>query len=233
MPMLTLAACSSKNIVYSGVHHGKKLTVKNVREKSLFNDYFYQTLKLGSLPELEIKDITTNKGVPYSMDLYTNRPHYFSDTAEITYLNQVDTARNVNAILYLSPGKFSKNAFEQYAAFFNNGWHAIKDSIILDQGYRTLNIIGLVHGSDKDFELNFSGEHEGSQVILSVWTNGEIHYKFSGGIQSTNLSAKVQMPGKIILLKKEGGSLTPEILRAFKDAGGKNLYDYFVVKNEF
>jgi len=231
--LLGLIGCTSKNTIHTSKYEGQEVTIKNVKKKSLFNDYFYQTLQLGSLPELKITDVTSNRGMPYSMDLYADAPHYLIDAGHTPYLNSIDTARVVNAILYLSPDEFSKAAFEKYAGFFKNGWDAVKDNIVLDQGYRSLKIAGLVHGSDKDFERNFSGEDDGRKVILSVWTNGEIHYKFNGGLQSTNLSPKVQMPGKIVLLRKEGGSLTPEVLRNFKDEKGKSMYDYFIVKTEF
>ena len=68
--------------------------------------------------------------------------------------------------------------------------------------------------------------------MITIKTNGDIFYGDDNSIESVNLSAKVQMPGKIIRILKGGGGLSKDNLRNYKGKSGKSLEVYFNVEEE-
>lgn len=210
-------------MIYETEYNGQKIQVKNVEKKRLFSTKLYQSMQVGKLKALEISEFTTSMGMPYSDDIYGNAPHIYIDS-----LPPGDGSK-VKVMLYLSPQRYSPEAFERYAAFMRSGWQEIKDKIVLDQGYRTIDIGGIVYGNDADFEQIFRNEHN---KTITIKTNGDIFYGDDYGVESVNLSDRVAMPGKVIRILKAGGVISKDNLRDYKDKSGKSPEAYFGVEEE-
>ena len=223
--LVVLHSCNTRTTIYKGQYNGQTIEVKNIEKKDPFSLKLSQTIQLGNLKPLEISEFTTNGGMPFSDDLYGNTIHQFMDT---THSDEIANNPALKVMLYVSPEKYSVDEFNQYAAFMRSEWTKIKDKIELNQGYRKINIGGMLYGKDEDFEQIFTTQNG---YAVTIKTNGDIFYGRKG-VESTNLSHKVGMPGKVIMLLKQGGDLNMMKLKDFKDKNGKTLFDYFNIKQE-
>ncbi len=221
LAFLFISCNTHTDIIYETVYNGQKIRVKNVEKKGLFSTKFSQTLRWGKRKALDISEFTTNTGMPYSDDIYGNARRIYIDSLP------TDNSTKTKVMLYLPPQKYSPQEFEQYAAFMRSGWQEIKDKVVLDQGYRTIDIGGIVYGNDADFEQIFRNEHN---KTITIKTNGDIFYGDDHSIESTNLSDRVAMPGKVIRILKAGGVINKDNLRDYKERSGKSPEDYFVVE---
>lgn len=223
LAFLFISCNTHTDIIYETVYNGHKVRVKNVEKKGLFSTKLSQTLRWGKLKALDISEFTTSTGMPYSDDIFGDAPRIYIDSLS------TDNSTKTKVMLYLPPQKYSPQEFDQYAAFMRLGWQEIKDKIVLDQGYRSVDIGGLVYGNDADFEQLFRNEHN---KTITIKTNGDIFYGDDSGVESTNLSDRVAMPGKVIRILKAGGVINKDNLHNYKNRLGKSPEAYFNVKGE-
>jgi hypothetical protein len=172
--------------------------------------------------------------VPYTDDVYGNAPHAYIDTTAFYRLEKRydgDTVRST--MLYLSPKKFTKAEFEEYADFFKNKWNEAESSINKEYGYLSNHIVGLVYGTPQTFTKTFSLQKEKSKLYFTITPDGAIEYMEDDGrttsFNGSSLSEKVQMPGKLIFIDGKY-SFTIEDMRQYKDEKGKTMEDYFAVQ---
>lgn len=225
---IMLFGCTSKETQYQGSFEGRSYRFVNLIRNQIFSKAYSQQLSVDGLSALSIDDKTTSKGYPYNLAIYGQVPHVILDSHSYTYKNGYDdTAQNL-AVLYVSPEKFSEADFKYFASFFSREWLVIKNKVPLSQGYRNLQIVALVYGTDEQFTRKF--KNNSTKTTIEVWTDGQIHYRTGDAIQSTNLSAKVQMPGNKIYLLNPFSTFTPESLKEYKDQNGKPVYDYFTIE---
>ena len=96
--------------------------------------------------------------------------------------------------------------------------------------------MGTVYGNPSDFTRKFTGTYMQSIVSLVIENDGRIRLEQDGGSGAeygTNLSRYIEMPGKIIKIRKiDGGYFTSAVLAKFIDASGKSPADYFTVVEE-
>ncbi|MGC4232924.1 MAG: hypothetical protein QM594_08090 [Niabella sp.] len=212
-----LWGCISKNELYKGNLEGKEYRFQQVTKNQGFNKAYSQTLKIEGISNgLDINAESTSPGYPYSFNIYKDIPYIILDSVSYQYKNEYNDAAKHFATLYINPDKFSKDDFEQFADFFQNEWNNIKNKVPLNQGYRTLQIVALVYGTDKQFERQYMNKETPATKTITIKTDGQILYsEATGSVQSTNLSEKIQMPGKIIYVEKDG-QYSIDNLRAFK-----------------
>ncbi|HRP55539.1 hypothetical protein [Agriterribacter sp.] len=222
LPFLFISCNTQTSMIYETTYNGQAVTVKNIIKKRLFSTKLSQTIQWGKLKALDISEFTTNTGMPYSDDIYGDAPRVYTDTPASGGSNKI------KVMLYLPPREYSPEEFEQYAAFMRSGWQEIKDKIVLDQGYRVIDIGGIVYGNDIDFEQVFRND---DNKKITIKTNGDIFYGDDNSVESVNLSATVQMPGKIIRILK-GGALNRDNLRNYKNKSGKSPETCFSVEEE-
>lgn len=218
-----LWGCTSKEELYKGNFEGKSYSFQQVMKKQIFNKAYSQTLKIEGISKiLSIDAETASPGYPYSFDIYKDVPHIVLDTVSYQYKNEYDdTAKNF-ATLYIHPDKFSKEDFELLSNFFTTEWQSIKSKVPLNQGYRMLNIVALVYGTDKQFERQYLNKETPATKTITVQTDGQILYsEAKGSVQSINISDKLQMPGKIIY--KTDGQYSLDDLRAFRSSKDRPL----------
>lgn len=215
-----LWGCTSKDELYKGNFEGKEYRFQQVTKNQGFNKAYSQTLKIETVSNvLHIDDKNTSPGYPYSFDMYKGVLHIILDSVSYQYKNGYDNTAKDFAVLYVHPNKFSKEDFEVFSKFFQNEWQNIKSKVPLNQGYRTLQIVALVYGTDEQFTHRF----ENGKQSIEVWTDGQVNYSSgAGSVQSINLSEKIQMPGKKIYVS-ENGQFTMDELRAFRNKKDKPL----------
>ena len=215
-----LWGCTSKDELYKGNFEGKEYRFQQVTKNQGFNKAYSQTLKIETVSNvLHIDDKNTSPGYPYSFDMYKGVLHIILDSVSYQYKNGYDNTAKDFAVLYVHPNKFSTEDFEVFSKFFQNEWQNIKSKVPLNQGYRTLQIVALVYGTDEQFTHRF----ENGKQSIEVWTDGQVNYSSgAGSVQSINLSEKIQMPGKKIYVS-ENGQFTMDELRAFRNKKDKPL----------
>ncbi|GAB3999619.1 hypothetical protein GCM10028807_50360 [Spirosoma daeguense] len=221
--------CTSKKEQFIGIADGKSYTFYTHTVNRIFNKAYYQSLQLAGIQKpLPIDDKTTSPGYPYSLEVYKNVPHVVIDSVSHTYQNNYDESGKNFAVLYVNPQDFSRRNFEDFAHFFQTEWLCVKTNVALQQGYRSLNIVALVYGTDEQFTHHFANGKES----IDVWTDGAIYYDTgNGSLESTNLSKKVQMPGEIIAVQKNGKFSLAD-LKNYRDKINKSLSSYFQLKEE-
>ncbi|MBX3144200.1 MAG: hypothetical protein KF813_10620 [Trueperaceae bacterium] len=234
--LLGLLGCTTRERLFVGDVGGRRLEVQSAEKRHPMGNQYWTILRWGDLPPVEIRHETTSAGPPYSLSIYGTAPVAAADTAESHYRSTYvpfERSLPVPVMLYFDPSKFSRAQFDQYAAFFNEHWQQVADRITLDQGSRTVEIVGLVLGRDADFVRRFERVGGNAQGKLVVWTNGDIHWEREMSISSTNLSRNVQMPGFQVMLRTgidmPGSDLTLDGLRNYRDAAGNAFTDLFDV----
>jgi len=212
-----LWGCTSKEELYNGIFEGKPYAFQQVTKNQGFNKAYSQTLKMEGISNtLHIDAETTSPGYPYSFDVYRNVPHIILDSVSYQYKNEYDDTAKHFAVLYIHPDKFSKEDFEVLTDFFQSEWQNIKNKIPLNQGYRALQIVALVYGTDKQFERIYLNKETSATKTITVQTDGQILYsETSGSVQSTNISEKIRMPEKAIYVQ-QGGQYSLDELCAFR-----------------
>lgn len=226
-----LWGCTSKEELYKGSFEGKAYIFQQVTKNQVFNKAYSQTLNIEGISNtLHIDAETTSAGYPYSFDIYKNVPHIILDSISYQYKNEYDDTAKHFAALYINPDKFSKGDFEVFSDFFQNEWQSIQSKVPLNQGYRTLQIVALVHATDKQFEQKYLNKETSSIKTITIRTDGQVLYsEAAGSVQSTNLSEKIQMPGKIIYVEKDG-QYSIDDLRAFRSSRDRALELDFQLK---
>lgn len=229
--LLSLLGCTSRERQFVGDVGGRRLEVQTAERREPMSTKVWAILRWGDLPPIAIDSDSTSAGPPYSLSIYGSAPLAAADQATAAYQNAVvpfERSAPVPVVLYLDPARFSRSQFDQYAAFFRDHWPQVAAGVRLSQGFRDVIVVGLVHGRDADFVRRFERAGGGGPGRIAVWTDGSIHLEVGGGVRSTNLSRKVQMPGYRILLQA-GGELRMEELRSYLDASGAALTDVFEV----
>lgn len=222
---MLLFGCTSKKMQHSGTFQEKKYTIINVTNDYLTNEAYSQDLQIEGMPVLHIDDINVSKGYPYSFDIFKSTSYEILDSTSISYQNEYDSQARNYAVLYIDPARFSEADFKFFASFFKEEWPKIKDSILLEHGYRRLQPVAIVYGNDAQFSHSFKNPE--NQHSIEVWTDGEVHYDIGDGVQSANMSFKVQMPGNRIFITKPYTLLNSENITQYKDSNGKTLGDFF------
>ncbi len=94
-------------------------------------------------------------------------------------------------------------------------------------------IMGTVHARLTQFNKIYYGEYLNTKVQIIIENDGRIRLSDAGnggGEYGTNIANYVEMPGKIIRIKKmEGGDFTKEKLKTFKDDKGKDPSAFFQI----
>lgn len=222
--IVILCGCTSKEELYNGNFEEKSYTFQQITKNQGFNKAYSQQLKVDGISKtLSISDKTTSPGYPYSFDIYKNVPHVILDSVTYLYNNKYEDAATNFAVLYIHPDRFSKEDFDFLSLFFRTEWPLIKNKIPLFQGYRSLQLVALVYGTDSQFELQYINKETPITKTITVQTDGRILYSEAfGTLQSTNLSDKIQMPGAVIYVQ-EGGQYSIDDLRGFRSKRDRPL----------
>lgn len=233
-----LFACKQTSVAYQGEYQGKEVLIKSIERKGFSTNSISYEVHYGDLKPLLLDAYTRDLyDRPYSSDVFGTAPHYFFDTAHTAYLNEIDFQRDITpTMLYISPKKFSREEFEAYADFFHHKWPEHVKETNKEWTYIKEHYVGAVYGEKEHFTLFFYGKENGEPYFFDITPDGLIQYhegtpKTQTGFQSSGLSNKVQMPGKIILLN-DISTFNPEKLRSYKDKRGKSMEDYFTIRTE-
>lgn len=234
LALLGLTGCGTETVIYSGAFDSEPYELVSVETKGFSTNSINYAVKLGRWKTAKIDALTTDWGPPYADDLYGNTRRVYINKNHIPYSNERDNAvTHKSTMLYLSPSRFSEQAFAEYSAFMQSEWPKIDRQFGHDEYNHFPHIIGLVYGEQGDFARVFRGEKEGKNYLIKIEPDGRIRYM--GDNQGANdeysgLSEKVQMPGKLIYVAtgKEAG-LPLSAFQAYKDKGGKTLSDYFTL----
>ena len=94
-------------------------------------------------------------------------------------------------------------------------------------------MLGIVQGSKASFTKEFKGAVRGKKMFLRIENDGRVIYgnddKWRQGVYS-GLSIMVQMPGKILYLKKDNDALMLDEIKSLKNEYGTDLTHYFDIK---
>ena len=233
LSMLSLLSCQSATVIYSGQFKGQEYTLTSIESKGPSTNSFTEKLKLGRLPAVIIDTSTTDFDVPYSSDVYAGATYIPLPVSQTPYNNQWDRTKGRSSVLYISDKKYSKSEFDQYKDLMISEWPKIDKKFFSDDRSFT-HIIGLVHGDNENFVQTFKAQYQGEPFLITVAPDGIINFfkdDDKRNYQYSGLSERIQMPGKIILLKTDKDKLlTKNELLMFKDDQDKTLADYFTIK---
>ena len=244
LSLLTVAfmalQCKERSVFYTGTFEGETYKLTEIETKGFSTNSFTHELKLGDRKPVKIDVHTTDWGPPYSDSLYGNTPRVYIPTRHSpAYHNRDnDSIRFGGTMLYLSPERFNRRAFDDYARFMKQVWPGI-DQKYADQPYSSFpKLIGVVYGNQENFTLTFEGKKGGEPYTVTVDPDGRITYTHVQQYSSdeySGLSQRVQMPGKRILVstKPDAGTMYNGIslaqLSVYRDKTGKTLGDYFTL----
>lgn len=237
MSLLGLSACETWKTFHTGTFRGKTYEVEELVTKGFDVSRIDYAVKLDGQKRAVIDALTTNWGPPYADDLYGKAPRVYVDKQHAPYRNEPDNAvRHASTMLYLSPDRFDREAFDQYAALMQSEWPAIDRQHSRSEYNRFPHVIGLVYGESNEFVRTFRGRRDGKSYLIKVEPDGRIRYMDEGpsaNDEYSGLSEKVQMPGKRIYVAtgKEAGLSIAE-LNHYKDAAGKTPGDYFDLREK-
>lgn len=234
--IISLFSCKTYDTIYEGKFKGQNYSITSIETKGPSTNSFDYELKFGNLKSVMINALTTNLSVLYSKDVFKNTEYITLPVPQTPYMNEYNYDEKIEStVLYFPEDRFTKDEFKKYSELMISEWPNIDKKFI--KPYTSFpRIIGIVYGNDKNFTLTFKSDYDGKPYLLVVQPDGFIkfyadddkrNYEYSG------LSDKVQMPDKIIFLKtgKEAKLAQKDILN-FKDNNGKNLNDYFIIKEK-
>ncbi|MBO0951063.1 hypothetical protein [Fibrella forsythiae] len=235
LSLLGLIACDNAHTVLKGSFKGKPYELLSIETKGFSTNRIDYALKLGSYKQVRIDALTTDWGPPYADELYGNARRVYIDKSPAPYSNQGDDPqRHPATMLYLSPERFSKDVFEQYASLLQSEWPVIDQQFARDEYDRFPRILGLVYGEPQSFARLFTGKKEGKPHAIKVEPDGRVRYSPLtdwANDEYSGLSDKVQMPGKhIYVATGKLTGLTLAQVQSYKDELGKTLSDYFLVQ---
>ncbi len=195
-------------------------------------------IKLGNFPPVPVNAVVTDWGPPYSTDIYGKDPYQFITTGEISYSNDPFTPGSIgvhHTMLYVSPQTLSKTQFETFSHFVMDEWPRITDSVTGNESRSFPHIIGLVYGDQSTYKQEFHGAHDGQAMILRIEPDGRVRLITNDAFANDvfgQISEKVQMPGKRILLHSTAGAsgLTMDELRHFKDKDSVAVTERFSIQ---
>lgn len=231
--LLRLLGCANTESFHNGTFKGEPYELAYRETKGFSTNSIYYEVKLGRRKWVKIDPNTTNWGPPYADDLYGNTRRVYIDKNHTSYSNDPDNAViHPSTMLYLSPSRFSQETFDQYAAFMQSEWPKIDHQFGHQEDSNFPRIIGLVYGEQTEFARTFRGRNDRTDYVIRVEVDGRIRYgsptlSFE---QSSGLSEKVQMPGKIIYVSTgKQAALSLAALQTYRDGDGKTLRDYFTL----
>lgn len=233
-----LFSCKQSAVAYRGEYKGQEVLIKSLEQKGFSTNSIEYEIHYGNLKPLLLDGYTRDLyDRPYSAELFSTSAHYFFDTVHSSYKNEVDFQRNITpTMLYISPEKFSRDEFERYADFFRHKWPEYVKESNKDWDYIRELYVGIVYGEKESFTRFFYGKEAGIPYFFDIRPDGLIQYhagtpETETGFQGSGLSGKVQMPGKIILLK-DTSLFNVEKLKTYKDEKGKGMEEYFTILPE-
>lgn len=233
-----LLGCGSTSTLEEGTFNGQRYVFRSTEHKGFSTNSFEYSIKLGSLPAIEITASTTDWGPPYSDAIYGTAPFVYITQNRLPYSDTLfDDVHPRNTMLYLSPNRFGKPAFDQYVRFMQSEWPAIDAKHATQPGLRSFpHLIGLVYGKQDDFVRIFRGKTQGKPFLFRVEIDGRVRYMEDAEYNNdayTGLSEKVHMPGSIIYLdtytRYEPSAFTIPQLQQFRDDKGKTIMDYVTI----
>lgn len=243
LSLLTIALmapqCTERTVFHTGTFEGETYKITSIETKGFSNNSIAYELKLGSRKAVAINANTTDWGPPYTDDLYGTTPRVYVGPQHAVYQSvDSDSAGFGGTMVYLSPERFSRKVFDEYARFMTQAWPAINEEYA-DRPYTSFRrIIGLVYGNQDAIRFVFTGEKEGQKYTITVEPDGRIQYapvKQYANYEYSGLSAKVHMPGKCIYVSLAPGAgalyggVSMSQLATYRDATGKTLADYFTL----
>lgn len=229
---LGLFACENSVSIYRGTFKDETYEVLSIETIGFSTNQIDYAIKLANQKWVRIDALTTDWGPPYSDDVYGSTRRVYSNRNHTPYSNERDNPqRHPSTMLYLSPGRFSKEAFERYADLLKSEWTTIDRQFSRDDYDRFPQIIGVVYGDRQDFVRIFRGRQNDKNYSVKVEPDGRIRYSPDGewpNDEYSGLSEKVQMPGKLIYVatgKNAGLSLNQ--VQTYQDAAHKRIGDCF------
>ncbi len=237
LSLLGLSACENWKTIYTGTFQGETYELQSLETKGFSTNRIDYALKLGKQKRVVIDALTTDWGPPYADDLYGKAPRVYLAETHMLYRNGRDNPqRHPSTMLYLSPSRFSKESYGQYAAFLKSEWPAIDRRFSRDDDDRFPQLIGLVYGKQQDFARTFNGRQADKVYTIRVEPDGRIRYMPNtewANDEYSGLSEKLQMPGKVIYVAtgKDAG-LSLNQIQTYKDASGNTMDDYFLLKEK-
>jgi hypothetical protein len=229
--LLNLLGCNKKKELASGEYLGTQYVVQSVEHQNFIASHFTYEVKLGNLPKVPINAHTTNWGPPYSPEVFGSTPLAYNGVPYPAYTDSLNLGKPCYTLLYLDPDQFNDEVFAKYVAFFKKEWPALDPKVAGEAFNDFPHLIGLVHGTPKQFTKQFSGEAFGQKMVITVTPDGRVSFGTADGSseQSSGLANMVQMPGRHVPLVRATWAIGPEVLAQFKDKDGKTLSDYFDV----
>ncbi len=228
--------CTNVKVSKESEYNGMKvlLTYKNVKGFSSNQITYY--IQLGKFPKIPIDAFTTDLyGAPYSERVFGDAPHHFFRKDSALYSAKIDFHKKFTpTMLYFDPVTYSKEHFDAYTDFFNNGWPDVVKEINKEYLTFTKDIVGVVYGKKEDFVQYFSGEYNSASHYFEIQAEGAIYFRKgvppdNSGFQGSGLLPKVQMPGYKIILA-DTSLFTPQTIKTFIDKEGKTMADYFTIE---
>lgn len=237
LAFLGLFACENTQTVFVGTFKGETYRLLSVETKGFSTNSIDYALKLGRLKPVKIDALTTDWGPPYADDVYGNAPRVYLNVAQPPYSNERDDPQqHPGTMVYLSPNRFTIQAYTQYANLLKSEWPRIDRQFSRHDDDRFPQIMGLVYGEPQTFTRTFRGKQTDKDYLIQIRPDGRIQYtpeKEWANEEYSGLSEKVQMPGKLIYVATgKEARLSLAMIQTYRDTAGKTLGDYFLLREK-
>lgn len=232
--LLLLGSCSGNwQTFQEGTYNGESYQLQYRETRGFTTNGIDHRFRLGNRKYIYVDATTTVWGPPYSTDIYSGERYTRLSVADTTYQNLAEPLPGGNTFLYLSKSRFTPEEYEEYTAFMRREWIKIDQEIHRDSYDHFPHIIGTVYGSPEDFVREFRGRYMDQDVKLVIENDGRISITGEGTEIGHNLSPKVQMPGKRILVDTTAGNIDIDLLKTFRDKQGidpTKVFEFVTVK---
>lgn len=232
---LSLQSCASWRTIHTGTYKDKTYQYQSRSIKGFSTNRIEWRIKYGNYKPIYLDAHTLDWGPPYSTDIYAEKAFIVKNDT-LKYINDnIQPGNNyINSSMLYIPFKHSEDEVgNDYFELINNNWTVFDSLFQRSQLSGMPVILGIVQGSKASFTQEFNGTIRGKKMILRIENDGRVRYinddRWRQG-EYSGLSISVQMPGKILYLKKDADALTLDEIKLLKNEYGTNLTHYLDIR---
>lgn len=232
---LSLASCASWKTYHTGTYNGKTFKYQSREIKGFSTNRIEWRIQYGNYKPIYLDAHTLDWGPPYATDIYAEKAFIVKNDT-LKYINDnIQPGNNYinSSMLYIPFKNPEDEAGNAYFELLDKNWDLFQSWFERSRQSRMPVILGIVQGSKASFTQEFNGTIRGKKMILRIENDGRVRYinddKWRQG-EYSGLSISVQMPGKILYLKKDADALTMDELKSLKNNYGTDPTHYFDIK---
>lgn len=234
---ILLTGCARWKTYHTGMYKGKEFKYQSREIKGFSTNRIEWRIQYGNYEPIYLDALSLDWGPPYSTDIYAEKAYIFKNDT-LTYVNDNIQPGNKyirSSMLYIPFKDSEDEAGNAYFDLLNNNWEQFNSWFENSRQGGMPVILGIVEGSKDSFTMEFKGTVRGQKMTLRIENDGRVIYEKDDNSQQnvySGLSISVQMPGKILYLKKNTDALKIDEVKLLKNQYGTDPTHYFDIRLE-